>query len=311
MDRRKFITGCACCASIAALAAIQGFRHISRNSSAPKPVHYRKDWIPIVDFMAVTHCNLKCKSCHHFSCIAEEEIYNPADFERDAARLAEITGAKVEDVTLLGGETLLHPQINELMLILRKYFPDSVLDVLTNGILLNSMDDSFWKTARKTDAHVSPSFYNVDIDWKSVFNKAEKFGVKLMYDESNIKMELDNLPYFKEQYFHHLNLDLNGKSDFYFTKPLMRTCHIDVPTMYRGKFYPCFIPGLIHIFNKKFNQNLITNELDYIDIYKTGADEFMQKLADFHPQFCRYCGEIDYSSVPWQNSLEHTMDEWT
>ena len=57
------------------------------------------------------HCNLNCKSCNNFSCIAEPEFVDVEEFRKDFARMGEIFSHECEQIYLIGGEPLLNPDI--------------------------------------------------------------------------------------------------------------------------------------------------------------------------------------------------------
>lgn len=66
---------------------------------------------------------------------------------------------------LLGGEPLLHPQLKDLALIVRQYFPTTKIDILSNGIKANDLtleDLEFYKSI-KVGLCVS-GYYGVNID---------------------------------------------------------------------------------------------------------------------------------------------------
>jgi MoaA/NifB/PqqE/SkfB family radical SAM enzyme len=96
----------------------------------------------------VDHCNLNCKGCTAFSPVAEEKFMEINVFERDCKRLSELTGGKIELIDLLGGESLLHPEIIKIMEIARKYFRSGDINIVTNGILLKKMPLGFWYGCR-------------------------------------------------------------------------------------------------------------------------------------------------------------------
>ena len=66
------------------------------------------------------HCNLNCKSCFHFSSRAEEEYLDVTEYEKDCKRLSELFGGVASDILLMGGEPLLHPDIEKFIEITRK-----------------------------------------------------------------------------------------------------------------------------------------------------------------------------------------------
>ena len=87
-------------------------------------------------FSVATHCNLNCKGCAHFSPLSKEEFPDFAEAERDFARLGELFHGKCSSISLMGGEPLLNPQIEDYCRMVRKYFPVGDVQIVTNGILL-------------------------------------------------------------------------------------------------------------------------------------------------------------------------------
>lgn len=89
-----------------------------------------------LDICAAEHCNLGCYSCNHFSQLADPEFADTANVERDLRRLSELSGGNIPLIYLAGGEPLLNPELPELMRIARQYFPQSRVQIITNGLLL-------------------------------------------------------------------------------------------------------------------------------------------------------------------------------
>jgi len=54
--------------------------------------------------------------------LAEEEFADIKVFEKDFARLSKLLNAKVDRIGLMGGEPLLHPQINDFYILLENIF---------------------------------------------------------------------------------------------------------------------------------------------------------------------------------------------
>jgi ABC-2 type transport system ATP-binding protein len=111
----------------------------------------------------VGHCNLNCKSCTHFSPLADESFVATDSFEKDFARLSELAGRDNEKIDIMGGEPLLHPEISTLVTIARKYF-DGPVNIVTNGILLSQMNKHFWDTCRENKIRIVVTSYPIKLD---------------------------------------------------------------------------------------------------------------------------------------------------
>lgn len=88
------------------------------------------------------HCNLKCRDCCNLSpfnpkkFMTLEEVKETCDFVK--------LHFKPDVFKIAGGEPTLHPQLDELLQIVRKSGVCSVIRVISNGLLLHKMSDSFW-----------------------------------------------------------------------------------------------------------------------------------------------------------------------
>ena len=98
----------------------------------------------------VEHCNLNCKCCSHFSPLCKEEFLDVEEYRKDCKRLSELFNGQANFIRLMGGEPLLHPEIEKILEITKENFPKSIIDLDTNGILVLSMKKEFWESMRKT-----------------------------------------------------------------------------------------------------------------------------------------------------------------
>lgn len=84
-------------------------------------------------------CNLSCEQCTHFSNYRLGSIVDKDDIVRDFRvwhrRLVPHT------IALLGGEPLLNKKILSILVKTRYYWPDTILELWTNGLLLDQYPD--------------------------------------------------------------------------------------------------------------------------------------------------------------------------
>jgi hypothetical protein len=106
---------------------------------------------PIVDGKVVTraleahvvdHCNLTCAECCSLSPHLPQWSVEPAALASDLAHATRILAPRV--FKLVGGEPLLHPQLVELVEIVRSSGIAPRISVTTNGLLLERMPDALW-----------------------------------------------------------------------------------------------------------------------------------------------------------------------
>jgi wyosine [tRNA(Phe)-imidazoG37] synthetase (radical SAM superfamily) len=125
------------------------------------------------------HCNLNCKGCDNFSPIAPKCFLDKETFEKDCARLAVLTSGKLEDIALIGGEPLLHPEITEIIKIARKYFSETKIEIVTNGLLLPKMPPDFWNCCKEQRIKITITKYPVKIDLAAIKETAKSASVHL------------------------------------------------------------------------------------------------------------------------------------
>ena len=252
------------------------------------------------EFHIVEHCNLGCKGCTHFAPLAEEEYLDILEFEKDISRLSELTGGVARFINLLGGEPLLHPEIEKFFDAARKYFPASTIRVVTNGILLSKMKEEFWKSCRNNKIELGVTEYPIDVDYNEIRLLAEKHGViYTSFSGDEVRDEMWKLA-----------LDEEGKNrptDNFMRCPRPNACVFCA----HGKIFTCATLANINHFNKYFGTKLLLSEDDYVDIYKVkSVSEILEYLRNPTP-FCRYCNiERREYGVRWEKS-ERKKEEWT
>jgi MoaA/NifB/PqqE/SkfB family radical SAM enzyme len=250
------------------------------------------------DIHLTDHCNLKCKSCLHFSPLAPE-IYQDVDIlEQDCKRLSELTGGRVADICVLGGEPLLHPRITDCLDIARKYFPLDRIYIVTNGLLLQKQPQTFWENCEKNNIGIDISLYPIHLDLEKIKELAERYSIKLGM-RGDMRMRL----------WTRQTVDLKGKQNIKRSHKICELANFCIQLI-NGKLYQCETTAFIKHFNKYFNENLEVTENDYIDIYQVkDLDEILEFLCKPVP-FCRYCKTKDVDFVKWEHSKKE-IKEWT
>lgn len=248
----------------------------------------------------VEHCNLKCRGCYHFSSLAQEEYLSVEEYANDVERLASLFNRTMDEILLLGGEPLLHPQISEFFEVTRKSVPNTPVKLLTNGLLLCNMEESFWTSIIENNVQLWVTKYPVKFDYDKAEQIAKERGVELHYFNKEPVRTLGYQPL-------ALAGDKNSTKNFL-------NCYranecIDLK---HGKVYPCIIPAEIRPFNEYFGKDLKVCEADYVDIYDVATGmELLEKLEK-PIEFCKYCNRENISIFgerPW-NSTKYDINEW-
>ena len=244
------------------------------------------------------HCNLNCKGCFHFSPLVEEEFAMPEDLEKDFARLSGLSRRKNENIDLMGGEPLLHPEIKKILEISRKYF-DGNINIVTNGILLTKMDSDFWETCKRNNIKITVTSYPIRLNRKLIMQTAKSYAVK-------VKMRFQAM---NVHTWCRLPMDIHGGQNIIKNFRLCLLANFCI-FLNNGKLSTCCLPLTAERFNIFFDKKLEVSENDYIDIYKVrNIDEIFNFLYKPIP-FCRYCKQRDWEvGIDWGISKKE-ISEW-
>ena len=236
-------------------------------------------------------CNLKCRGCSHFSGLVKKA--RPKDlgeFEKEFARISEIED--VRTIRLMGGEPLVNPRFMEYLRIARKYFPDTHLVLVTNGLLLERLIPHREELAR-LEIDVTMSDYHLDRQDRSILRS-------MPISEAHEKGMLYNI-----------SLDLEGMQD---PQRAFDFCDLHQNSWYflrDGRFYPCCVAGCIKDFWEHFDLDFgFTQEDLGIDIFTHSAEEIEEFLLQ-PIKLCRFCDteERQRSYMPFGTS-KGEIAEW-
>ena len=259
------------------------------------------DWLPHIEFSLAYHCNLNCACCCHCSPIAPVSFMPLDIFEKDLDRIQKITQGKVRHIILLGGEPLLNKNVEEYLKLTRKYFNNSVIILLTNGLLLNDMPDSFWRTCCSSNTIIHHAFYPLYEKYPDLAPSYEKST------KYNVKIKSAGKPRYK---FYQMLLSNKNTND---VEKRYKSCinKIKCAVIDNGIFYPCHVIFSANTFlNKKFKEfALPVTEKDYVDIYKIKSLEKILEFLKKPKDFCKYCHYSPKTKKLWTLSKGEAA-EW-
>jgi MoaA/NifB/PqqE/SkfB family radical SAM enzyme len=254
----------------------------------------------IFEIHLVEHCNLKCQSCDNFSSLAEEEFVKVEDFCQEMKQMSLIAGHQIQRIRLLGGEPLLHPNLNELLINTRIYFPNTAILLTTNAILLDKMSEEFWNVCHDNGIIIEYTWYPINIDRNKHLELAKKYDVSLI--------PFDGVPT-NSKVSHRNPINDKGDQDKYFN---YEHCYQRwrCMSLKDGKLYPCTcIPNVYH-FNKYFNKNIPVTDKDYIDIFKVQNVKEIEEFLNHEVPFCSYCNVRNRTNgKPWAVT-KFELEEW-
>lgn len=280
-----------CEAETVELEAYLHRENLKKNSTPLEEIQFEVD--------IASHCNLNCKCCSQFSCIAEEEFIDLDVMERDFQRMGELFGGKAKRIYLIGGEPLLFPEIAECMRIARTYFQTGDISVFTNGLLLPKCSPDFWEACRKYGISIITTKYPLQADYRAMEQTAKKECVDFQFFGTSEDFK----------YMCNLRLRLEGDGD---ARKNFSACveANNCIKLKNGKLYTCTRPAAIYKFNRYFGKHLEVTAGDSVDIYRAfSGREILEKLAKPIP-FCRYCDMFgEARTMPW-GCTERKIEEW-
>ena len=225
------------------------------------------------------HCNLNCKGCNNFSPLAEKKFADIKTYERDIKRIAELTDNELKRVYLIGGEPLLHPDLIKFLRLSRLNLPNTRIIILTNGILLPTQKEEFWRACNKYNIAIEVTKYPINIDFNKIEHLAEKYDVEYGYFCNTGQVNKTSNLYL---------LDPAGRQN---KSSSFKHCECANRCIFLkdGRLYTCAIAPNIEHFNKYFGYNIPLTHQDGIDIHKAKSEKEILKFLASPIPFCKYC----------------------
>jgi organic radical activating enzyme len=125
----------------------------------------------------VEHCNLRCHMCDAMSPYNPEKFLKLEDIKKNLTFLAK--HIKADIFKLMGGEPLLHPQLIDIIRLVRQSKISDKIRLTTNGLLLHKMTDEFWSSLDRLTVSNYSSSPMKPKHVQMVHEKARQFNVIL------------------------------------------------------------------------------------------------------------------------------------
>lgn len=250
-----------------------------------------KPILPYLEFHLADRCNLNCRGCSHYSPIAEPWYADPARHEKDMRQLRKHF-RNIMRIRLLGGEPLLHPDVEAFLPPTRRIWPQARIHLVTNGLLLRRMPQRFWRTCRDHDITIDWTVYPPLADqYESMHEFVSARGVILQSHRTT-------------EFCKSLNLD--GDSD---PEQAFRACRSRYfcPFLREGRLYICWNPALAHHANRVLGTQIPSD--GFVDLYAPGLTgrKIMDALQT-PARVCRFCSST-FLSFEWGRSRGE-LAEW-
>lgn len=244
-----------------------------------------KPTLPYFEVPITDKCNLNCKGCL-FACNALEgnEHVEKEQIINDAKRMSELF-YDVPWIRILGGEPLMHPDMKEILITYRKYFPDSEIDLCTNGLLIPKLSEDVFQCLSDNLITVHVSGY------KPTYNMLNQI------DDILKKHKLDYTVLKRETFAKYYTEEPCNDAQKSFYNCIASGCR----ELYKGKLLRCSAVIAFEKFNNQFGTNYIIKENeDWFDIHNplVNAWDIKEKI-DKCSSVCHYCNVEKMEEFEW------------
>jgi organic radical activating enzyme len=107
-----------------------------------------------LEYHITDHCNLRCDHCCSFSPILKKWLADPVAFREDLIAVRRVV--RPEFLKIVGGEPLLHPALEELLVTAHELQVGARIQLTTNGILLRNLTPRSWDCIQMLSVSLYP-----------------------------------------------------------------------------------------------------------------------------------------------------------
>ena len=251
----------------------------------------------VLDIHLADHCNLNCKSCNHYSPLAEPAFRNLERLEEDLRILGRFRKS-FRTVRLLGGEPLLNPQIAEAVDMVCRHMSGCDIEIVTNGILLaaeSAVKDDFWDTCVRCGVTLAITEYPIAADYDRIRSLCKSRGVAVRIFENRSHGSS----------FNYYRLNPKGtESGWNYYKCVDNSCL----QLCDGRIYTCAPSAYVGFLNKKTGSDFKIREKDWLDLKRIRSAFDIRLFLLRKKPFCSYC-IFPRESFCWERSGKKAS-EW-
>ena len=232
--------------------------------------------LPVLDYVEIEiseFCNLNCRGCCDFSNLArEKKFYDFDEYSRDMERMCELFSS-IKKIRLMGGEPLLNPRLTDYCVKARSLFPDSDIRIVSNGLLIPSLEKSKLEVLKKAGIKFDISNYPP--------TRKKKQQITQTLKEADVPFDI-GFP--MDLFFRNILENPSDDPAPAFRNCIFTHCHM----LGHGRLAPCSYAYCIGRFNKEFGTDYPEN--DYFDIYSDITGEQIIRAFSEPHTFCKCCG---------------------
>lgn len=261
-----------------------------------------RDIKPEIEYLEVHAsevCNLNCRGCGHFANIADKEktpFLEVGSFRKDMLQLKTYFQS-IKVFSLMGGEPLLAPKLDQYVVIIRENFPKTKIQILTNGLLIDKMSYTILDSLRKNNVVFVITQYPP--------TEEKMFEITRFLHKNFLDFYIAP---FKVKNFAKLIVEAGNEEP----KKSYQNCPCKYrPFLESGKMYICPTSALIKRYNCRFDMKINPNDNDYIDIhnfYGSGWD--IIKSLKQPSNMCHWCAAGNAELFQWKTGGEIVKEDW-
>lgn len=249
-----------------------------------------------LEYFAVDHCSLKCLGCSQCSPYLKEHFSDCKVFEKSLQVLRKYL--RPQKITILGGEPLLHPDIDSIIRVAKESRMFEEIHITTNGTNIKKMSCNFWRDIDVLIVSKYPSnlaYINSIID---EINKKCKLH--------NIKLEVRDMKNFNQIVLSEENKDNENVEEIFNRCIYKFYCH----TVSDDKIFRC--SPVVNF--SKLNGRKGFAQYDGIDYLKIEeSDHFRDDLVGYlnsNKQLvgCRFCLGTSGKSFPHRQLSKYELE---
>lgn len=232
-----------------------------------------KPILPYIEFDATRKCNLNCRACSHFSNLIGENItYSLTQLENDMSRLAELF-FNINYIHIVGGEPFLCKDLGTMIKIIREKFPKSNVEIVSNGLLIPTIDRGLLQVIKANNVRVLITMYEPT---KRIISKIE--NTLNQYD-----VQWDAFGFDRDEFIKYLGTkgDSNPKESI--DKCLFNKCTTLIP----GHIAMCSASAFVGELNRVYGTEF--PEENGIDIYEAKSGEQILDYLKRPVKLCAFC----------------------
>ena len=263
----------------------------------------KDDRLHYIDLHIIDGCNHSCARCVKFAPLCEDRlgIVNYNSTIKDLKRLSQLTNARLDGISILGGEPLISPDLIKYMHMCRKLFPNTSITIVTNGLAIPRMKKLFFKSLKKYDVWLSISkFYEPEV-YEGIIDILKK-------NDCFDRTVFQGLQPFNCVMFVQLDLDEKGKQnkEKMFEKCPNKNGYI---TLKEGRLWSCPTSCMKYILNNYFGTKFELYKDDGVDIYNHTEKEIVELLRK-PKEACKYCTVSGLNRLYFPETSKRAKDEW-